>query len=151
MASVMMANFTPNFTYRLTFVLVCSVCSGDRSFTHDSSTASDQPYCLKMAKNDKILKVLHALQEQIAELNRSIVEITAKASTCEESEPVETDRPVKFPIVKESDLQAFDIILKDPASYQYYVEHFNNMIAQHRSATTLYNRRRSLKEMLFSE
>lgn len=58
---------------------------------------------------------------------------------------------INFPIASEKNLAQFEKTLRDPAKFTKYVEYFDKELKDLRSATTIYNRRRCLKELLFSE
>lgn len=58
---------------------------------------------------------------------------------------------ITFPIASEKNLAQFETILKDEAKFSKYVEYFDKELKDLRSATTIYNRRKCLKELLFSE
>lgn len=102
-----------------------------------------------MAKLDKMLILLQKMQEDLDEIKTSVDEIKDKMSFEAAAKP--TEFPIKFPITTEAELENFDSILEDEDEFVQYAESFNDKITTLRSATALYNRRRSLKELLFSE
>lgn len=91
------------------------------------------------------------IQAEIVDIKKNLIEINSKISMSEITNANENERPANFPMTKETELRTFDTTLKDPEEFQQYISIFNHKIQVNRSATTMYNRRRSLKELMFSE
>lgn len=61
------------------------------------------------------------------------------------------DPPIKFPLSTEEELRRFEETLQDKNVLEIYTEHLKEQLKTVRNATTIYGRRKRLKELIFSE
>lgn len=98
-----------------------------------------------MRENQIIIQLLKRIQADVKQLKRRRVVkkcvIRPNASNCD----------AKFPIDSEQDLNQFEKDLQTENTFNSYVAHFNSQLKNVRSAVTIYNRRKSLKELMFTE
>lgn len=100
----------------------------------------------------QIVSLLQKMQTDIVEIKSKLIEIDKKLDNrIEKVLGSEIQTQIHFPMTTEKELNDFNEILSDEQEFHNYTKSFEKQLQILRSAKTLYNRRRCLREILFSE
>lgn len=86
-----------------------------------------------------IIKMLKKIQRDLNKLKKKPLKI------------VKRNKKIVLPIDSKSSLMAFENALGCQDTFNNYIAHFKNQLKHVSLAKTIYNRRKKLKELMFSE
>lgn len=98
-----------------------------------------------MGKIDEVLDIVRLIQIDVAEIKKRL-----ESGIEQTSSVVRMDGVLKFPLCSKEDLSQFEEELGLEEKFNEYATRFRDDLTSVRLPRTTYNRRKSLKELLFS-